>query len=177
MINYLWFGFPNHQLHDRVAVHGKKKSTWLWRMNGLRSPSTRHQGFIHGWFDQFQPMFRHLLKQLDKMARMTFMPRKSRSWVIRKGKLTNRFKLLVPGTEIPSIQEKPFRYLEKRYDETLVEKNIYRQVWLARKIPGMDLPARPVAKIDMVALFIKHQICTRQLPATTCILHRNRCRY
>ncbi|KAK0140745.1 hypothetical protein N1851_022261 [Merluccius polli] len=42
---------------------------------------------------------------------MKFKPKKSRSLVIRSGKVTNRFQLQIQGETIPSIEENPIKCL------------------------------------------------------------------
>jgi len=46
-------------------------------------------------------------------ARMKFKARKSRYMIMRKGKLTQQFKLTVQGEEIPSIIDHPIKRLAK----------------------------------------------------------------
>src|SRR4029434_8671217 len=68
---------------------------------------------------------RWILKALDNVAtwaRMKFKPKKSRSMVIRNGKVTNRFQLQVQGEVIPPIEENPIKCLGKWYDSSLKDK-------------------------------------------------------
>lgn len=58
-------------------------------------------------------------------ARMTFKPKKSRSFIINKGKVTQQFQLTVQGETIPSIIGNPIKCLSKWFDATLGDrKNI-----------------------------------------------------
>ncbi|KAG7510622.1 hypothetical protein JOB18_026614 [Solea senegalensis] len=69
---------------------------------------------------------RWVLTILDHMAtwaRMKFKPKKSRSMLIRNGKLTNRFKLHVQGEVIPSTEENSIKCLGKWFDESLTDRN------------------------------------------------------
>lgn len=69
---------------------------------------------------------RWVLTVLDHMAtwgRMKFKPTKSSSMVIRKGKLTNRFKSHVQEEVIPLIAENPIKCLGKRFDDSLTDRN------------------------------------------------------
>ncbi|XP_061589349.1 uncharacterized protein LOC133454644 [Cololabis saira] len=59
------------------------------------------------------------LERLISWARMNFKPAKSRSLVVRKGKVTDRFRFSIGATEIPSVGEKPVKSLGKIYDCTL----------------------------------------------------------
>ncbi|XP_023646720.2 iron-sulfur cluster transfer protein NUBPL isoform X5 [Paramormyrops kingsleyae] len=93
---------------------------------------------------------RWILKTLGALAswvRMVFKPRKSRSLVIRRGKLTNAFKLYVQGEQIPTIRENPIKCLGKWYDDTLSDRNNISDTgkqadeWL-RRIDGSGLPGK-----------------------------------
>ena len=60
-------------------------------------------------------------------SRMAFKPRKSRSLIIKKGKITEQFQLMVQGEKIPFIIGNPMKCLWKWYDETLCDRtNISR---------------------------------------------------
>lgn len=54
---------------------------------------------------------------------MTFKPRKSRSMIIRKRKITDKYDLLIQGEIIPSIKDNPIKCLGKWYNESLKDKN------------------------------------------------------
>ena len=56
-------------------------------------------------------------------ARMKFKPNKSRSLVIKKGKVTKRFILQVQREDIPSIMDRPIKCLGKWYDVSLKDTN------------------------------------------------------
>ncbi|XP_063054019.1 uncharacterized protein LOC134448252 [Engraulis encrasicolus] len=71
------------------------------------------------------PGCRWLLRGLEKMmvwARMRFKPAKSRSMVLRKGKVEDKFRFNIAGTPIPSITEKPVKSLGKVFDSSLKDK-------------------------------------------------------
>lgn len=54
------------------------------------------------------PGCRWILKGLEKMmvwARMSFKPAKSRSMVLRKGKVEDKFRFNIAGAAIPTISE------------------------------------------------------------------------
>ncbi|XP_063080140.1 uncharacterized protein LOC134470047 [Engraulis encrasicolus] len=64
------------------------------------------------------PGCRWLLQGLDRLiswARMSFKPGKSRSLVLRKGKVTDRFRFRLGDTTIPSVSEKPVKSLGKLF--------------------------------------------------------------
>ncbi|XP_034721949.1 uncharacterized protein LOC117940937, partial [Etheostoma cragini] len=93
---------------------------------------------------------RWVLTALDHMAtwaRMKFKPKKSRSMVIRNGKLTNRFKLHVQEEVIPSIEENPIKCLGRWYDNSLSDRNSIASMekqleeWL-RRIEKSGLPGK-----------------------------------
>ena len=65
---------------------------------------------------------RWLLKGLDVVmtwARMRFKPAKSRSLVLKKGKVNDGFRFSVDNTAIPSISEKPVKSLGKTFNSGL----------------------------------------------------------
>ncbi|XP_078583820.1 uncharacterized protein LOC144866333 [Branchiostoma floridae x Branchiostoma japonicum] len=69
---------------------------------------------------------RWVLCELSRMvtwARMAFKPKKSRSMIIRKGKITNRFNLQVQGETIPQIDGNPIKCLGKWFDATLSDRS------------------------------------------------------
>ncbi|XP_077372334.1 uncharacterized protein LOC144033646 [Festucalex cinctus] len=59
------------------------------------------------------------LVHLISWARMNFKPAKSRSLVVRKGKVSDKFHFFIGDTQIPSVGEKPVKSLGKIYDSTL----------------------------------------------------------
>ncbi|XP_052271350.1 uncharacterized protein LOC127872054 [Dreissena polymorpha] len=59
------------------------------------------------------------LNETVTWARMKFKPKKSRSLVIKKGKVTQRFTLQVQSEDIPSIVDNPIKCLGKWYDASL----------------------------------------------------------
>nr|XP_055068382.1 uncharacterized protein LOC129450032 [Misgurnus anguillicaudatus] len=85
------------------------------------------------------PGGRWILKGLEEMttwAGMCFKPAKSRSLVLKKGKLTNKFRFTIGTTQIPSITEKPVKSLGKVLDCSLRDTaicatNLELEVWLA----------------------------------------------
>ena len=67
------------------------------------------------------------LEETATWARMTFKPNKSRSLVIKKGKVTQQFHLKVQGEVIPTIVGNPIKCLGKWYDDSLNDrKNVSR---------------------------------------------------
>lgn len=59
------------------------------------------------------------LERLISWAQMDFKPAKSRSLVVRRGKVTDQFRFSIGGVQIPSVGEKPVKSLGKIYDCTL----------------------------------------------------------
>lgn len=59
------------------------------------------------------------LERLISWARMSFKPSKSRSMVLKKGKVTDKFRFSISGTIIPSITEQPVKSLGKLSDSSL----------------------------------------------------------
>lgn len=118
--------------------------------SGIRQPP------IRGFMDDLtittstHVQARWILKALDDVvtwARMKFKPRKSRSMVIRSGKVTSKFHLRVQGEMIPSIEENPIKCLGKWYDASLTDRcNVSRtekqaDAWLS-KIEGSGLQGK-----------------------------------
>lgn len=58
------------------------------------------------------------LEETAGWARMAFQPRKTRSLVIRKGKVTDRFTMTIQKKVIPSYINNPIQLLGKWYAET-----------------------------------------------------------
>ncbi|KAJ8011883.1 hypothetical protein DPEC_G00062910 [Dallia pectoralis] len=68
------------------------------------------------------PGCRWILKGLEKLmerGRMRFKPAKSRSMVLRRGKVDDNFQFSVAGATIPTVTEKPVKSLGKVFDSTL----------------------------------------------------------
>ncbi|KAJ3580728.1 hypothetical protein NHX12_034216 [Muraenolepis orangiensis] len=59
------------------------------------------------------------LEELVEWARMRFKPAKSRSMVLRKGKVVDKFRFNIADTAIPSISEKPVKSLGNVFDCSL----------------------------------------------------------
>lgn len=80
---------------------------------------------------------RWVLETLDNVAswaRMLFKARKSRSLVIKKGRVTSKFSLQVQGEVIPSIVENPIKCLGKWLNASLTDgANVTDAVKLAEE--------------------------------------------
>ncbi|KAI8485154.1 hypothetical protein Bbelb_370790 [Branchiostoma belcheri] len=78
---------------------------------------------------------------------MRFKPKKSRCMIIKKGKVTSRFKLEVQGEPIPSIVGNPIKCLGRWFDDSLTDRhNVDSTVqqteeWL-RRIEKSGLPGK-----------------------------------
>lgn len=59
------------------------------------------------------------LEWLMGWARMLFKPTKSRSLVLKKGRVADKFRFSIAGTSIPTISEKPIKSLGKFFDSSL----------------------------------------------------------
>ena len=93
---------------------------------GIRLPANR--GFMNDLTitTETHIQARRILKALDETvtwARMVFKPRKSRCLVLRKGKVTSQFKLLIGGEEIPTLVDNPIKCLGKWFDSSLSDKS------------------------------------------------------
>jgi hypothetical protein len=68
------------------------------------------------------------LEETAAWARMKFKPRKSRSLIILKGRVTQKYQLSVQGESIPSIVDNPIKCLGKWYDDTLGDQNNIKKI-------------------------------------------------
>ncbi|XP_061920230.1 uncharacterized protein LOC133660667 [Entelurus aequoreus] len=96
------------------------------------------------------PGSRWILQGLERLigwARMSFKPAKSRSMVLKKGKVVNKFQFTISGTVIPSITEQPVRNLGKLFDSSLKDSAAIQKSteelggWLT-KVDKSGLPGR-----------------------------------
>lgn len=96
------------------------------------------------------PGCRWLLQGLEKLiswARMSFKPAKSRSLVLKKGKVADRFRFAIGGTPIPTVTEKPVKSLGKVFNSSLRDADALQQTkaeltsWLAA-IDKSGLPGK-----------------------------------
>ncbi|XP_053339380.1 uncharacterized protein LOC128510861, partial [Clarias gariepinus] len=96
------------------------------------------------------PGCRWLLQGLERLiswARMSFKPVKSRSLVLKKGKVVDRFRFTIGGTPIPSVTEKPAKSLGKVFNSSLRDTDALQQIradltiWLAA-IDKSGLPGK-----------------------------------
>lgn len=87
------------------------------------------------------PGSRWILQGLEKLitwARMSFKPAKSRSLVLKRGKVVDRFRFSLAGATIPSITEKPVKSLGKFFDCSLKDSASIQRTskeledWLSR---------------------------------------------
>ena len=93
---------------------------------------------------------RWLLKGLERnmtWARMYFKPAKSRSLVLKKGKIMEKVRLTVAGETIPTLSEKPIKSLGKTFNSSLKDTAAKQKTikdleeWLT-KIDKSGLPGR-----------------------------------
>ena len=95
-------------------------------MNGLIITTTTHvqAGWVLG-----------AKEETATWARMKFKPSKSRCLVVKKGKITQRFRLKIQEEEIPSIIDNPIKCLGKWYDDTSRDvNNSRRYAWRHNKV-------------------------------------------
>ncbi|XP_061093280.1 uncharacterized protein LOC133125737 [Conger conger] len=95
---------------------------------GPRSKSGQRQPPIRAFMDDLTvttesvPGCRWILKGLVKLvewARMHFKPAKSRSMVLKKGRVEDKVQFNISGKAIPTITEKPVKSLGKIFDSSL----------------------------------------------------------
>ncbi|XP_077380867.1 uncharacterized protein LOC144020874 [Festucalex cinctus] len=96
------------------------------------------------------PGCRWILQGLERhitWARMSFKPSKSRSMVLKRGKVMDKFRFSISGTEIPTISEQPVKSLGKLFDATLRDSAAIQEsgeqlgAWLT-KVDKSGLPGR-----------------------------------
>jgi len=93
---------------------------------GIRLPSNR--GFMDDMTvtTETHIQARWILQALGetvRWARMAFKPRKSRYLIVKKGKVTEKFKMTIQDEDIPSVISNPIKCLGKWFDSTLTDKN------------------------------------------------------
>lgn len=91
-------------------------------MSGTHQPPIR--AYMHNLtvMTSSVPRCRWLLQGLERLivwARMSFNPARSRSLVIRKGRVTSQFHFATEDTTIPSVVEKLVKSLGKVYNSDL----------------------------------------------------------
>lgn len=96
------------------------------------------------------PVSRWILQGLEKLinwARMSFKPAKSRSLVLKRGRVVDKFQFSLNGATIPSITEQPVKSLSKLFDCSLKDSASIQKVskeleiWLS-KVDKSGLPGR-----------------------------------
>ena len=70
----------------------------------------------------------HCKSCLIKWARMKFKPVKSRSLVIKRGKVEDRFRFKIGNDIIPTVTEKPVKSLGKLFDKTLSDREAIQEM-------------------------------------------------
>ena len=118
--------------------------------SGIRLPSNR--GFMDDMTvtTETHIQARWVLTALEETAtwaRMQFKPAKSRSLVIKKGKVTERFKMTIQGEDIPSLSNNPVKCLGKWFDASLSDKSSQARLQQQaeegfRRIDQCDLPGK-----------------------------------
>ncbi|TWW81809.1 hypothetical protein D4764_01G0016240 [Takifugu flavidus] len=99
---------------------------------GPLSISGTRQPPIRAFMDDFTvmttsvPGCRWLLQGLEWLI-SCFKPTKSRSLVLRKGKVANRFRFALGGTPIPTVMEKPVKSLGKVFNSSLRDSDALLQ--------------------------------------------------
>ena len=62
-------------------------------------------------------------------CRMKFKPKKSRSLVLRKGKVNQNINFMVGGQRIPTVSEEPVKSLGRWFDESLKDINQAKEIY------------------------------------------------
>ncbi|XP_076109046.1 uncharacterized protein LOC143077044 [Mytilus galloprovincialis] len=86
------------------------------------------------------------LERMIKWASMKFKPSKSRSLIVRKGKVQDEtFEL--PGEKIPTVGEKPVKCLGKKFDATLADMALTEEYKVTKTRQVMTLRDSKDAKV------------------------------
>ena len=118
--------------------------------SGIRQPPTR--AFMDDMTITAKSVVecRWMLEDLERLiswARMKFKPEKSRSLVLKKGKVNTRMKFKIKGEVIPTVTEKPVKSLGKWFDtslkdtESITQMVIQGEEWMC-KIDRSGLPGK-----------------------------------
>lgn len=119
-------------------------------MSGIRQPPIRAFMDDLTVTTESVPGGRWVLKGLERLmgwARMLFKPTKSRSLVLKKGRVADKFRFSIAGTLIPTISVKPMKSLGKFFDSNLRDtasiKNTCEELqgWL-KDVEKSDLPGK-----------------------------------
>ncbi|XP_035688709.1 LOW QUALITY PROTEIN: uncharacterized protein LOC118424272 [Branchiostoma floridae] len=124
---------------------------------GCRGPVSRsgtRQPPIRAFMDDLTvmtatvPVCRWLLQGLERLitwARMSFKPAKSRSLVLKKGKVAERFRFTLGGTQILTVSEKPVKSLGKVFSSSLKDTASVQQTRsdLTTWLEGIDKTGLP----------------------------------
>ncbi len=92
------------------------------------------------------------LERLITWAKLSFKPSKSRSVVLKKGKVKDRFRFSISGTVMPTITGQPVKSLGKLFDSNLKDSAAIQKsnrelgAWLT-KVDKFGLPGRFKARI------------------------------
>ncbi|XP_076090373.1 uncharacterized protein LOC143062594 [Mytilus galloprovincialis] len=147
---------------NMIVKSVEKKSRGPWMKSGVRQPPGR--AFMDDMTISTKTVIeaRWTLQELDKMitwARMKVKPSKSRSLVVKNGKVKEeRFKI---GDEIiPTVSEKPVKCLGKWFNNTLSDKlnveDTYKQLddWL-KAVDKSGLPGNRDEKVRSAKVEIR----------------------
>ncbi|NJK32032.1 MAG: hypothetical protein HC927_06195 [Deltaproteobacteria bacterium] len=77
------------------------------------------------------PEGRWMLEDLERLiswARMKFKPAKSRSLVLKKGKVQDRFRFKIQGERVPTVTEQPVKSLGKWFRSSLSDKDSMKEM-------------------------------------------------
>ena len=100
------------------------------------------------------------LEKTMEWARMKFNAKKSRSLVIWQGKINDNFRFKIGGEIIPTVSEKPIKYLGKSYDETLKD-----QMNISDTVNQLDAWLSKIDKSDLLGKFkawcVEHGVVPR----------------
>ena len=114
-----------------IVKSAEKMSRGPVLATGVRQPPTRAFMDDMTITAKSVPEGRWMLEDIGELvqwARMKFKPAKSRSLVLKKGKVQNRFRFKLGEEVIPTISEKPVKSLGKWFRDTLNDRDSVKEM-------------------------------------------------
>lgn len=146
----MWYTEPNPSPDHMVAKSAEVECGGPLTRSGLR------QTPIGAFIDDLTVTTtsvaegRWILQGLEKLAtwaRMSFMPTKSRSMVLKRGNVVGKFCFSLVGTVLPSIIEEPLKSLGKLFSATLKAHPTFRSPTKSWKV-GSPRSTSPACQAD-----------------------------
>lgn len=101
--------------------------------------------FSVSWMTWWAPLHQSLaqggrrIEKLTAVVRISFKPSKSRSFVLKKGKVVGKFSFTISENIIPTLKEQPVKSLGKLFDFSLKDKTAIHKIHREALRPGEGL--------------------------------------